>query len=164
MPPDAAVCDHADTGIANRQAALDERLHLRNAEAGVGPRCAAAARADADLDAVRTEIDEEPRPVGGPYVAGNHLEVTEALAELLHRTLHDDRVPVGDVNDKHVDPGLDQFRRALEVIAGRADCCADHEPSMGIARRERQLALPADVSRRHQTQAGVRRHRRAAAS
>ena len=147
---------------ADGEAALDQRLHLRHAEAGRDARRAAAARADADLDAVGAAIDQEPRAFGGRDVAGDHLHVGETLAELAHRAVHHDRMAVRDVDDQDVDLRPHQLRGALEVVAGRADRRADHQAALRIARGERPAPLPDEILRRHQP--GARRPRRRAAA
>ncbi len=55
-----------------------------------------------------------------------------------------------DVDDEDVDADANQFRRAFEVITGRADGGADPQSSLIIARRERQALLAEQVLRRHQ--------------
>ena len=82
VAPDAAVGDDRHVGIAEREPALDERLQLRHAEARRHARRAAAARTDADLDAVGAEIEQKPGALGGRDVARDHLDLAEALAEL----------------------------------------------------------------------------------
>ena len=124
-----------------RQPALDERLHLRHAEARRHARRAAAARPDADLDAVGAALEQEPRALGGRDVAGDHLDVAEALPELRHRALHHDRVAVRDVDDDHVDAGANQLGGALEVVAGGADGGADAQAA--LARRASRTASAA---------------------
>ena len=137
-------------GIANGKAALHECLDLRDAEAGRHARRAAAARPDADLHAVRSEVDQKTRAFGRGHVAGDDLEVAEPLAKLLHRPLHHDRMPVGDVDHQHVDLRLDQLGGTLEIVTGRADRCANHQTPVRVARRERQLSLAADIPGRYE--------------
>ena len=99
---DAAVGNqrHAPVG---RRAALRERLHLRDAEVRVQPRRAAAARSDADLDAVDALLEQEAHALGGRDVAGDELDVAEPLPERLDRARHDGRMAVRDVDDDDVD-------------------------------------------------------------
>ena len=105
---------------------------------------------DADLDAVGAALDQEPRALGGRDVAGDHLDVGEPLAELAHRPVHHHRVAVRDVDDEHVDAGAHQLARPLEIVAGRADRRADHQPSLRVAGRERPAPLPDQILGRHQ--------------
>ena len=60
MPPSAI----SGTPCRRGQPAVDERLHLRHAEVRGQARGAAAAGADADLDAVDAALDQEPRALG----------------------------------------------------------------------------------------------------
>ena len=101
MALDAAVGDqrHAPAG---RRAALGERLHLRHAEVRVQPGRAAAARSDADLDAVDAALEQEADALRGRDVAGDQLDVAEPLPERLDRARHDGRVAVRDVDDDDV--------------------------------------------------------------
>ena len=46
---------------------------------------------------------------------------------------------VGDVDHDDVGAGAEQFGRALEVVALRADRGADAQPPVLVARGERQL-------------------------
>src|SRR4029079_209984 len=142
---DTAVGDQRHAAAVRGQAAVDERLPLRHAEAGGHARRAAAAGADADLDAVHAAVEEELRPLHRPDVAGNQLDVAKALPHLADRAVHHDRMPVRDVDDEDVDAGLDQLAGALEIVAGGADGGADAQPSLFVARRERQ-APPLDRS------------------
>ena len=147
---DAAVGDdrHPPGRLAEARAGLDQRLHLRHAEARGEARGAAAARADADLDRVDAAIGEKAGALGGRDVAGDQLGVREALPELFERPLHDHRMAVGDVDHDHVGARGQQFGCALEVVAGRADRRAHAQPALDVARGERQPLLLEDVLRR----------------
>ena len=105
---------------------------------------------DADLDAVGAAIDQEARALGGGDVAGNDLDVGETPAELAHGPVHHHRMSMRDVDDEHVDAGAHELARALEVIAGRADRRADHQPSLRVAGRERAALLTHQVLGRDQ--------------
>ena len=142
---DAAVGDERHARSPDRQPALDERLQLRHAEARRHARRAAAAGPDADLDAVGAALEQEARALGGRDVAGDQLDVAEALAELAHRPLHDHRMAVRDVDDEHVDAGAHELGGALEIVAGRADGRADPQPALLVARGERQPPLAHEV-------------------
>ncbi len=100
-----------------------------------------------DLDAVGAALEQEPRALGGRDVAGDHLDVAEALAELAHRPFHDDRVAVRDVDDEDVDAGADELGGALQVVAGGADRRADAQPALLVARGKRQPPLVHEVAR-----------------
>ena len=75
----AAVGDERHAAVGGL-AALDQRLHLRHAEVRVQPRRAAAARPDADLDAVDAALEQKADALGGGDVAGDELDVVEPLA------------------------------------------------------------------------------------
>ena len=100
---DAAVGDERHAVSPAACAALDQRLQLRHAEAGGQPRRAAAAGADADLDGVDAALGEKPHAFGRRDVAGDQLDVGEALAERVDRAGHHHRVAVRDVDHDHVD-------------------------------------------------------------
>ena len=150
MALDAAVGDQRHVVVAGADAAFDERLQLRHAEAGRQPRRAAAAGADADFHGVDAALGEKPHAFGGGDVAGDQLDVRERLPERLDRPGHHDRVAVRDVDHDHVDVRLDQLRGALDEVAGRADRGADRQPAVRVARREGQPFLAVNVLRRDQ--------------
>ena len=141
MPPSAI------SGIlrAHSQPAFDQRVKLRHAEVRVEARGAAAARADADFDAVDAALGKIGRAVCGRDVPGDQLEIAEPRAKRLERLGHHDRMTVRDVDDEHVDARLDQLGRALEIVPFRADCRADAKASLRVARRQRQPLLLDDV-------------------
>src|SRR6185436_20942083 len=114
--------------------------------AGGHARRAAAAGADADLDAVHAAVEEELRPLGRPDVAGNQLDVAEALPHLADRAVHHDRMPVRDVDDEDVHAGLDQLGGALEIVAGGADGGPDAQASLLVTRGERQPPLLDEIA------------------
>ena len=153
---DAAVGDERHAAVG-RRAALDQRLDLRHAEVRVEPRRAAAARTDADLDAVDAALDQEAHALGRGDVAGDQLDVAELLAERLDGARHHHGVAVRDVDDDDVGAGAQQLGGALEVVALRADRRADAQPALRVARGERQLLLLDQVLGRDQAeQAAVR--------
>ena len=104
VAPDAAIGDE-------RHAAVDSRRQRTSASTWgmpkfvVMPRRAAASRADADLDGVRAALEQEPRALGGRDVAGDDVDVVDALANLGEGALHDQRVAVRDVDHEHVCAG-----------------------------------------------------------
>ena len=57
---------------------------------------------------------------------------------------------MGDVDHEHVHAGLEQFGGTLDVVAARADCGADAEAPLYVARGERLALLAKDVPRRHE--------------
>ncbi len=160
---DAAVGDERNP-VAHRHAALDERVKLRHAEVRVEPCGAAAARADADLDAVDAALGEIRRAVRGGDVAGDELEIAEPGAKRLERFRHDDRVAVRDVDDEHVDAGLDQLGGALEIVPFRADRRAHAKPPLRVARGQREPFLLDDVLGGDEPDQHAVRYRRGAAS
>src|SRR5919201_287 len=149
--PDSAVGDQRDVTVADGAPALDQRLRLGHAVAGRHARRAPAARADADLDAVDAALQQERGTFGGADVAGNHLHVAEALPQLANRAVHHDRVAVRDVDHEHVDAGLDQLGRAFEIIARRANRCADPKPPLLVSRRKGEPPLLQQVARGDET-------------
>ena len=138
MPPSAM----SGTRSADRQPALDERLHLRHAEVRRQARRAAAARADADLDAVDAALEQEPRAFGGGDVAGDQLDAAEPLARTasIARSITTEW-PCAMSMTSTSTPALSSSAGALEVVAGRADRRADAQPALLVARRERMPPL-----------------------
>src|SRR6185503_19383412 len=110
------------------------------------PGRAAAARTNADLDAIGAAVEQESRSVAGRDISGNHLSVAKSLSEVRDRPLHDDRVSVRDVDDNDVDVGAKQFAGAFEVIASRADRRADAQTSLTVTRGKRHPALPHKIA------------------
>ena len=143
IPPSAMS---ATPDIADRQAAIDQRLRLRHAEAGRHARRATAAGADADLDPVHAALEQKPGALGGTDVAGDQLDVAEPLAHLPDRAIHHDRMTMRDVDDQDVDARLDQLRGALEIIALRTDRGADQETTLLVAGGERESPLLQQVA------------------
>ena len=141
-----------DVGVAHGKPAFDERLHLRHAETRRHPRRAAAARADADLDAVGAALEQKLRAFGGGDVARNHLRVAEAFPELGDRALHHDRVAVRDVDDDDVDVRAKQLRRRARDSrrsrrlprrrAAGPGCRASQTACAAAARRSRAVISP----------------------
>ena len=107
---------------------------------------------------------QEPRAFGRRDVAGNHLDVAEALAELRHARSMTTEWPCAMSMTMTSTSGANELGRALEIVAGRADRRADAQPPALVAGRERQAPLPQQVARGDQPAAGGRRHRRAEAS
>ena len=56
-------------------------------------------------------------------------------AKRLERLRHHDRMTVRDVDDEHIDTRLNQLGRALEIVSFGADCRADAQTSLRVARR-----------------------------
>ena len=166
MAPSRLMPPSAMSGIlvAHGHAALDERVQLRHAEVRIEPRGAAAARADADFDAVHAALGQIRGALGGRDVAGDQLEIAEPRAKRLERFRHHDRVAVRDVDDEHVDAGLDQLGGALEIIPFRANRRAHAQPPLRVTRRQRQPLLLDDVLRGDESDQHAPCRRRAAAS
>ena len=72
---DAAVGDQRHAGLAGGVGAVEHRRQLRHADARDEPRRAREARADPDLDRVRTGGGEVDDAVAGRDVAGHDLDV-----------------------------------------------------------------------------------------
>ncbi len=163
---DAAVGNHRHVRPADRQPALDQRLHLRHAEAGRHPRRAAAARADADLDAVGAALDAGTRaPSAVATLPAISSTSAKALAELAPSPCSiTTEWPCAMSITMTSTLGADQLRGPFEVVAGGADGGADPQPAVLVARRERQPPLAQQVARGDQADAACRPRRRAAAS
>ena len=115
-PPKSSACTRAPSRFTPPSAisgtrppaacaALDQRLHLRHAEIRVEPRRAAAARTDADLDAVDAALEQKLCPLCGRDVAGDELDAVEPLSERLDGARHDRRMAMRDVDDDDVNTG-----------------------------------------------------------
>jgi hypothetical protein len=76
---------------------------------------------------------------------------SEAAAKPLDRLLHDQRVPMRDVDDDHVGAGLVDFDGPLEEVAGGADRRRHLQPPAVVARRERVFAVLDEILCRDQT-------------
>ena len=72
---------------------------------------------------------------------GGHRSDWSKVFHFADGAIHDDGMAMRDVYDEHVDAGLDQFRRALEIIASRAARRADAQPTLLVAGGKRQAAL-----------------------
>ncbi len=69
-----------------------------------------------------------------------------------------------DVDHEHVGAGAHDLGGALEVVARRADRGADAQPALGVARRERMLAVLDQILGGDQPEQRAVGGRRAAAS
>src|SRR3954447_4545665 len=148
----AAVSDHRDAGRLARQRGLVDRGDLRYADTGDDSRRTDRARADADLDAVRTSLDQRLRTLTGADVAADDVHVAGRrvgleLADDLQLRLG---VTVRGVHDEHVDAGLDQGHGPLVRLAEEADRGADHQPAAAVLGGQRELVPLDEVLQRDQ--------------
>jgi len=116
---DAAVGD--DRHVAGPLDRVHHRGELRHAHAGDDARGADRAGAHADLDRVDAARDQGRRAVARGHVAGDELDVGEALAHRGGGVEHALRVAVRGVEHQHVDAGSHERLRARKVVARRAD-------------------------------------------
>src|SRR6185503_2572465 len=78
---DAAVGDHRDLVRLGRLGTVDDRSDHRDADAGHDAGRANRPAADADLDRIHALIDQRLGAFGGGHVAGNQIDVGEALPD-----------------------------------------------------------------------------------
>ena len=100
---------------------------------------------DADLDPVGAAIDQEARALGGRDVAGNDLDVGKRRRNSRMARSITTECPCAMSMTSTSTPARTSSRGALEVIAGRADRRANHQPSLRVAGRERAALLTDQV-------------------
>ena len=105
---------------------------LRHAGAGDHARGADGAGADADFDGVGAGVDEGLGAFVGGDVAGEEIDVGEALLDFADGVEDARGVAVGGVDGEDVDALADQLGGALEVVAGGADGGADAQAALLI--------------------------------
>src|SRR5687767_13563182 len=109
-------------------------MKLRHSEIRIEPGRAAAAGADAHLDAVHAALCKVDGAVCGCDVAGDELEIAEPCAEGLECFRHHDGVAVCDVNHEHINAGLHQFGGALEIVPFRPDRRTHAKTTLRVSR------------------------------
>ncbi len=118
MPPSAM------TGMSGGLRGFDSRHdggELRHADAGDDARGADRARADTDLDRIRTGIDQRLGAISGGDVAGHDANRVRQLLDAGDRIENALRMAVRGIDDDQVDAGFDQTLGALEAIIADAD-------------------------------------------
>ncbi|MPL90530.1 hypothetical protein SDC9_36582 [bioreactor metagenome] len=166
---DAAIGD--DRHVTRARAGVHDRGELRHADARDDARGADRARADADLDRIRTRLDQRLRRPRRRHVAGHHLHVLAVFLDPLDGDGDARRMAVRGVDHDQVAAGIDERAAALvaRIAHGRGGGSA--QPALAVLRRERmqhrllavlqrqqpgQLALPVghqkllDPARLHQ--------------
>ena len=133
MPPSAIIGTPASLSAAGN---VLDRGDLRHTHAGNDTRGADRARADADLDAVGTVVDQRLGSGRGGDVAADHLDLREIALDPLDAVEHALRVTVRGVDHQHVHAGFDQRGGTLLGALAHAD------------RRARRAAGPARPCRR----------------
>ncbi len=102
-----------------------DRRDLRHADTGHHARGADGTRADTDLDAVRTVIDQCLGRSCSGDVAADHIHLREILLDPLHAAQHALRMAVRGVHHDHVHARLDQQSHALFRALAHADRSAN---------------------------------------
>ena len=125
---DAAVGNDGHVVSGRGARAVHDGGDLGDAGAGDDAGGADAPRPDAHLDGVGAALDESPRPLLGGHVAHHQLDLGEALAQHRRGVEHAAAVGMRGVEHQEIDLGLDQRRRALQVVAGGADRRAHAQP------------------------------------
>ena len=123
MPPSRWMPPSAMSGTRPPTAArhCDQRLDLRHAEVGGQPRRAAAARTDADLDAVDAALEQEPRAFGRRHVAGDRSRRRRAACAAARSRAPSRASGRARYRSRERRRRRAHLRGALEVVAGRAD-------------------------------------------
>ena len=88
------------------------------------------ARPDPDLNAIHAQRDQFLRAFVSRHVAGDQLHFGELALDGLHRAQYSAAVAVRGIDGEHVHLAADQFLRALQEIAGRADGRAHAQPAL----------------------------------
>ena len=128
---------------------VEDRRHLRHADACDHARRADRSRPLADLERIGSDLDQRLGGGGGGDVPGDHLD-RELILDRAHDVDHATRVAVRRVDDEDVHLGGDECGGSLQRVGADADRCAHTEPTAPVLRRERILRLLLDVLDRDQ--------------
>src|SRR3954447_16739947 len=102
---------------------------------GHGAGGADGAGSDADLDRIRTGVNQRLGAGAGGHIAADDVDAVLAAELLLHPRDHVEDgalVAVGGVDDDHVDPGVDQQAGALVGVLADAHRRGDDQPAVGV--------------------------------
>ena len=110
-----------------------DRAHLRHTRARDDPRGADAARPDTDLDHIGTGVHQGLHALGRDHVAAHYDHLGPTRLDCAHRIDHTRGVPVGSVDDKHVNSGRNQGLGPLHGVVD-PDRRGHPEPS-GVVER-----------------------------
>src|SRR5947209_5430667 len=116
-----AIGNDGYTHLGRRRDALEQGRELRHANTSHDPGRARRARPDPDLYGVSPGVDEVTCSLSRCHVARDELN---AGKRILHAPRGEQRMlgmPVGNVDDQHVDLRIDQRLRTLHVIADGAN-------------------------------------------
>jgi len=136
---DAAIGDDRHVRVAQRLGDESNRGDLRYADTRDDARGADRARPDADLDGVRTGIDQRLRSLGSRDVAGDHLAVRPLRLDALHCVEHAPGMSVRGIHDHQVDTRFSEGRDPIEGIRRRADRRADAQAAAVVLAGAREL-------------------------
>ena len=132
---------------------LDHGRELRATDAGHHPRGAHGARADPHLDDVGAGLDQMTCPLGRDDVARHDRCVGHDRPHGLDRLQRARLMPVGGVDDQHVDTPADQVLRPTRRVAVDSHRNAHHQPTVGVDRglvdRGPQCPLAGDHPEQH---------------
>ena len=117
MPPSAIV---GVSSLAAGGGGLHHGGELRHADAGDDAGGADAAGADADLDRVRTRLDQRQRTFGRCDVAGDHLHRVRQALDARHLGQNAGGMAVRGVDHQNVHAGLDQRLGASVAVLTHA--------------------------------------------
>ena len=147
---DAAVGNHGNAALTRRAIRLRDCRDLRHPRARHHARRADRPRPDADLDRIRTRIDQRHRALIRRHIARQKIDVREGFLHLRNRLQHSRRVPMRRVNRQRVHTRLHQRRRTLKIIAHRSNRSRNPQPPLRVLRRVRVLQLLLNVLDRDQ--------------
>src|SRR5262247_3582546 len=133
----ASVGDHRDARTRRASDAFRNGRDLRHARACDHASCTNRTGTYAALDRVRAGLNQDFRAVGRADVAGDQLYLGETPFDELDGFDHAGAVAVRRVDGKDVYAGFDQFRRALQEIASRADGRGAAQTAQAVFRRVR---------------------------
>ena len=129
MPPSAMS---GMSRFAGGAISVGDSGDLRHADSGDHAGGADGAGADADLDCVRSGVDQSERAFVGGDVSGEQIDVGKGLFHVADGLQHARRVAVGGVDREHIDVLGDQRGGAFQIVAGCAEGRADAEAALFV--------------------------------
>ena len=127
---DATIGDDGDAGTFGGAGGFEDSGNLRDAGTGNDAGGADGTGADTDFEAVNAERDEIAGTIKGGDIAGDELDIGQAVADGFNGVHDPLGVAMSGVDGDDVGLGARHFNGALQVVPGSADGGADAEATL----------------------------------
>ncbi len=148
--PYSPIGYHRHQGAVECLGNIGNRRHLRNTHSGDNPSCADGSRANANLNGIRTRVDQRPGSICCCNIAGDNIYRGEHLLNLSDPAQHATRMPVRGVYNNRIHTGLHQ---AFATFRGIPTCTyrsGNAQPPKLIFTGLGKLGLLLDIHDRNQ--------------